>query len=94
MRVDAYNQISQLYQAAKPKASSSRKKESASFTDSLELSQAGKDLKTAKDAVREAPDIREERVQEIKRRMANGTYQVSAKEVAEKMVDGIFNQRF
>ena len=51
---------------------------------SIKLSQAGKDYQVAKGAVKEAPDIRMDLVNDIKERLANGTYNVSDEDLADK----------
>ena len=50
MRIDAYNQISQLYQTTKVKQAQGVKKNTPS--DAFEISQAGKDYQTVVSAVK------------------------------------------
>lgn len=85
MRIDAYMQVNQLYQARKPRAAA--KSSHNSTTDSLEISSIGKDYQIAKKAVSEASDVREEKVQDIMDRMKAGTYNVSIEDVAENLAD-------
>lgn len=89
MRVDAYNQITQIYQTTNAKVKSTNKKEKAS--DSLELSQTGKDYQIAKQAAKDAPDIREDKVNQLKEQLKSGTYQVTGEEFAEKILERYFN---
>lgn len=89
MRVDAYNQITQMYQTTKAKVKNTNRSEKTS--DSLQLSQTGKDYQVAKQAVREVPDVREDRVNQIKEGLASGTYQVSGEEFAEKVLARYFD---
>ena len=86
MRIDAMSEISQLYQV-----NSTRKKteKSASYTkDSVEISEFGRDLQVAKQAVSQAEDVREDRVQELKASIANGTYNVPMSALADKLLNG------
>ncbi len=83
MRIDAYNQISQIYQATKKSPVSKASKVNGS--DKVEISQFGKDYQIAKQAVAAAPDIREDKVAQVKSRIAAGDYDVSAEELAEKL---------
>ena len=86
MRIDAMSEITQLYQV-----NSTRKKteKSASYSkDSVEISGFGRDLQIAKQAVAQAEDIREDKVQELKASMANGTYNVPMSALAEKLLNG------
>ena len=83
MRIDAMNQVSQIYQKSGTKKVAQTNK--ASFADRLELSQIGKDMQVAKAAVKAAPDVRQNRVDELKAAVANGTYSVSNEDLAEKL---------
>ena len=86
MRIDAMSEISQLYQV-----SSTRKKteKSSSYTkDSVKISGFGRELQIAKQAVAQAEDVREDRVQELKAQMANGTYNVPMSALADKLLNG------
>lgn len=88
MRIDAYNAVSQMYQkTAQSKKVSADKK--VTKDDRLEISQAGKDINVAKKAIAEAPDVRAERIEMIKKQMAEGTYNVSMEAVADKILGGM-----
>jgi flagellar biosynthesis anti-sigma factor FlgM len=50
-------------------------------------SQAGKDYQVAKQAVSDASDVRMDLVNDIKARLANGTYNVSDEELADKLLE-------
>ena len=54
--------------------------------DKVSLSVNAKDVKIARDAVAAAPDVRQDKIQEIKPSVDNGTYQVQPEKIAEKMV--------
>ncbi len=92
MRIDALNQVSQLYQANKPKKVVKNKENDKS--DKFEISQSAKDYQTAKAAVKASSDIREDKVSELKEAVASGTYNVSAAEIADKMVSKYFDSIF
>lgn len=84
MRIDAYNAISQTYGAkGKYKTGAAAK---TSSTDKVEISDFGRELQVAKQAVAAAPDVREDRVSELKSRIQNGTYNVSGESFAEKLL--------
>ena len=91
MRIDAYNQIAQVYKANQIKTTAGKTEKTSSFSDALQLSQAGKDMQVAKQAVKDAPDVREDKVNELKSKLASGTYNVSAEELADKLVNNYFN---
>ncbi len=90
MRIDAFNKVSQLYNSNSVK--NTAKTKGSSFSDKLEISQAGKDYQVAKQIVARTPDVREATVNDIKQRMEAGTYNVTIKDVADKLVDEYFNE--
>lgn len=86
MRIDAYNAISQVYQTnANYKLKTAGDSKSS---DRLEISQLGKEYQIAKAAVAQSPDIREDKVAEIKAMINAGTYYISGMDFANKIVDG------
>ncbi|MBA1334013.1 MAG: hypothetical protein HPY66_1497 [Firmicutes bacterium] len=58
--------------------------------DRIELSAEAKDLQLALRALSQVPEIREGKVADIKNRIRAGEYNVSAEEVADKIIDGLF----
>ena len=74
MRIDAYNQVSQLYQASRPQKVA--KKSETTVRDQFTVSSKGKDYQTAKKALAAAPDIREEKVAALKEQIASGSYKI------------------
>ena len=59
----------------------------AQSTDSVTLSDSARSVATARTAVQNAPDIREQKVADIKQQLSDGTYQVSSRALASKMLD-------
>ena len=86
MRIDAYNQIAQLYGVQKRPAAQ-KTTSTGSFADQLSISRAGRDYQIAKNAVSEASDIREDKVAQIKTMVASGRYQVSPDDFASKLLE-------
>lgn len=85
MRIDAYNQIGQLYKTNnKAKAQNAY---AARANDKVEISNLGKTLTSAKVAVKQSPDVREDRIAELKARIESGTYEVSGEAFADKLLD-------
>ena len=84
MRIDALNQISQVYGTNEKRKISYASR--VSERDNLEISSFGKALQTAKQAVAKASDIREDKVNDLKKQFANGTYHVTAEELADKLL--------
>jgi negative regulator of flagellin synthesis FlgM len=54
--------------------------------ETVDLSTMAKDIQQAKVEVSKLPDVREEKVREIKAQVENGTYNVSGEQIADKMV--------
>lgn len=87
MRISGYNQISQIYGNQPVKKSyNASTYGTTSTTDQVSFSTMGKDMQTAKSALKEVPDVREERINALKESIANGTYQVSAESFADKLM--------
>ena len=84
MRVEAYNQIQQLYQTSK--VSKTRQSSSSSRVDQLQFSSLGKDIRAAQAAVAGAPAIREELTASIKAQVQSGTYKVDNASFADKLL--------
>lgn len=84
MRIEAYTQVQQLYNTNKP--SKVQGKSVSSRSDKIQISSIGKDIQTAKNALAATGDIREELTAPIKAGIANGTYQVSSEDFAEKLM--------
>ena len=85
MRIDAYNAVSQVYQSNKVK-SAGKSTTAGSVTDTFQISSSAKNYQVAKSAVAQSPDIREDKVAQIKAAMANGTYSVTARDLADKLL--------
>ena len=85
MRIEAYTQVQQVYNTTKsPK---SFKINAASVRDAVQISQMGKDIQNAKQAVASTPDVREEIVAPLKASIQEGTYSVSNESFANKLLE-------
>lgn len=85
MRIDAFNKINELYKTGSVKNAAKAKR--SSFSDKLEISQTGKDYQIAKQIVARTPDVREDKIKDIKERMEAGTYNVSINDLVEKLIE-------
>ena len=87
MRIDAYNQVAQLY-GAQNKARVQKTQSAYSVSDQvLSISQAGRDYQIAKNAVSGASDIREDKVAQLKQKVDSGTYTVNPDDFASKLLE-------
>jgi negative regulator of flagellin synthesis FlgM len=55
--------------------------------DQLALSSRAEEMKAARAALAEAPEVRAQRVAELKAQVQNGTYQVDPDKVAERILN-------
>jgi negative regulator of flagellin synthesis FlgM len=71
--------------AARPRHGQHRSQ--APQADSVNFSDSAKSLASARQAVQDAPDVREQKVTDIKQRVQDGTYAVPSRVLARKMLD-------
>ncbi|EOC99396.1 flagellar biosynthesis anti-sigma factor FlgM [Caldisalinibacter kiritimatiensis] len=74
-------------QSSNDKKVSAAKK--ASKRDELNISNQGKDFQVAMKALKNTPDIRKEKVAEIKRQISTGTYNIDSGKIVEKILEDI-----
>jgi negative regulator of flagellin synthesis FlgM len=80
---------------AKDKAATSKSQGGTSSTNGTEqiaISSKAKDIQKANEAVNAAPDIRIEKVDQIKDQIKNGSYSVSNEQLAEKILKNIITE--
>lgn len=83
MRIEAYTQVQQVYNTGK--AAKTQATAKTGFRDQLQISSIGKDIQTAKAAVAESSDVREEVIAPLKEKIQNGTYEVSNESFADRL---------
>ncbi|MDM7996860.1 MAG: flagellar biosynthesis anti-sigma factor FlgM [Acidobacteriota bacterium] len=59
-----------------------------SETDRLELSVRGREIAHLNELIQSVPDVREQKVEQVRRELENGTYNVKAEKIAEKIIGG------
>ena len=85
MRIEAYTQVQQAYKTTY--TNKAEAKPGVKKTDNVQISEIGKDITVAKQAVKDVADIREDIVGPIKEQIKNGTYNVSAESFADKILE-------
>ena len=93
MRIDAYNQVAQIYGTKRTAKVNTTQQVSMGREQVQISSNLGRDLKVAKQAVSDASDIREDKVAELKARYASDNYQVDTGDFASKLLEK-FNAAF
>lgn len=97
MRIDAYNAVNQIYQTSqisKAKTAAKTAAKTSSVSDKFEISDTARTYQTARTAVSKASDVREDKIADIKARMAAGTYNISSEAVADKILNNISTLTF
>lgn len=82
---DGINKMLNIYKSQANIGSESNIKK-ANKSDQLNISDAARDFQTALKEVNNQSDVREKKVEDIKRQIERGTYKVDAKRIAEKMM--------
>lgn len=93
MRIDAYNAVNQIYQTSQI-AKTNKTAKTSTINDKFEISDTAKTYQTARTAVASASDVREDKIADIKARMAAGTYNISAEDVADKILNSVSTLTF
>ena len=102
MRIDAYNAVNQIYQTSQISKTKTTTKvdntktaaKTSSVSDKFEISDTARTYQTARTAVSKASDVREDKIADIKARMAAGTYNISSEAVADKILNNISTLTF
>lgn len=76
-----------IEEGKKSRDAAAAKNAAASGAVKSDISPKARELSTAKAVASEAPDVRESRVAELKKRISDGSYSVDAKAVADRLVD-------
>lgn len=86
MRIEAYNQVAQVYKA-NAVAGTAKTSKAGAGRDEVQISSIGRDYQIAKQAVADASDIREDKVAELAAKVKSGSYDVSADDFAGKLLE-------
>lgn len=86
MRIDAYNQIAQLYKTGKSTRVGKAGKISE-VRDEVQISQTARDYQIAKQAVAGASDVREDKITQLKAAVDSGNYRVDTDSFANKLLE-------
>ena len=77
-----------------PKTEASVSPSSSAAQSSVSISDQAQLMKAAREMVYAAPDIRAEKVADIKRRVLDGSYKVDSEAIADKLVDEHLQSNF
>ncbi len=85
MRIEDRIRIFQIYTQT-AKVTRVEKKQEVTSADKVEISSEARDFQAVLNAIKLTPDVREEKVDEIKKKIDSGTYNISGRDVVEKLI--------
>jgi negative regulator of flagellin synthesis FlgM len=88
--IDAYvNQVQDKNKAGTP---DNKPEKTAVKADTVMISDAAKRVQEARRQLDDIPDVREDKVSQLRSQIQNGTYEINADKIAGKMIkEGLFN---
>ena len=90
VNIEAY--VNQVQDKDKAQATSEKAEKQQTKTDTVVLSDAAKRIQEAKKQLDSIPDIREDKVAQLKEQIENGTYEIDEEKIADKMLkDSLLN---
>lgn len=87
------SKITGVYEAQKNTGRVEKTGQAVLKKDVLSISDEAKDYQTVNKALRGVPDIRRNKVDEITGKVEAGNYNVTGRNVADKMVNAIFDKK-
>ena len=92
MKINSQMQIQSINKAYGKNVGKVNKMEKAEMkTDKIEISEESKSFQVAMKALSALPEIREAKVEDLKKQVDDGTYKPSAKDIATKMLQNARN---
>lgn len=93
INIDAYvNNISDKQKAEK---TSDKAEKNVAKTDTVNISDAAKEIQEVRRELDNIPDVRADKVEQLKNQIEDGTYEIKSEEIAEKMLkDSLLNDLF
>ena len=93
IQVDAY--VNQVHDKNKDGPAAEKADNTAAKTDTVVISDAAKRIQEARALLDEIPDVREDKVADLRKQIQNGTYEINAEKTAEKLLkEHLFNDQF
>jgi negative regulator of flagellin synthesis FlgM len=88
-----FSKVTGIYGTQKNTGRAGKTEATASRKDVLSISNEAKDFQTVYKALKDVPDIRQGRVDELTARFETGGYNVSGQDVADKVVSNVFDKK-
>ena len=88
--IDAY--VNQVHERNKVDAPENKAENPAVKSDTVVISDAARRVQEARRQLDEIPDVREDKVAQLRNQIQNGTYEIDSEKIASKMIkEGLFN---
>lgn len=85
--MDTLEQTSRKRNVEKVSVNDKQNSAAAVESDAVSISEKGKDVSEMTRTLKEMPDVRADKIADLKERIANGTYNVSGKDIASKIIN-------
>lgn len=92
--MDTLEQTSRARNVEKTSAEQQQQQASGVESDNVTISEKGKDVSEITRTLKSMPEVRADKIADLKERIANGTYNVSARDVAAKIVNTALEDTF
>ena len=90
IQIDAY--VNQVHDKNKIDPSDTKPDKTTAKTDTVVISDAAKRIQEIRNQLDEIPDVREDKVAELRNQIEDGTYEINADKIAEKIIkEGLIN---
>ncbi len=90
INIDAY--VNNIDEKQKAEKTAEKAENNAAKTDTVNISDAAKEIQEVRKQLDAIPDVRTEKVEQLKTQIEDGTYEVKSEEIADKMLrEALFN---
>ncbi len=87
------SRISGVYNRQKDVKRAQKAEKSEPKKDAVSISCKAKDLQTIQKALRQIPDIRREKVDELAKKYNTGSYNPEGRDIAQKIIESVFDSK-
>jgi negative regulator of flagellin synthesis FlgM len=90
INIDAY--VNNIDEKQKTEKAPEKAEQNTAKTDTVNISDAAKEIQEVRKQLDAIPDVRAEKVEQLKNQIESGTYEVKSEEIADKMLrEALFN---
>lgn len=90
INIDAY--VNNINDKQKAENTSEKAEKNVTKTDTVNISDAAKEIQEVRRQLDAIPDVRTEKVEQLKSQIEDGTYEIKSEEIADKMLrEALFN---